>query len=137
MAWGPIPGEIPATTDYDTTSADVVMDKVTGLTWQRSPTAQTYSFQGAYSYCAGLSLGGAGTWRLPTRWELLTIVDSSLFKPAANLAIFPTVLPQRYWTGFGTTNDKTGVASTYVVNFYDGSSEWGGATGANTAICVR
>ena len=49
---------------------DVVSDRETSLTWQRTPAEGRFTFAQARSHC--LALGGG--WRLPTRDELLTVL---------------------------------------------------------------
>lgn len=43
-------------------------------------------------------LCGAGDWRLPTKRELLSIVDNSRFKPAVDRRFFPKTQPLYYWS---------------------------------------
>jgi len=43
-------------------------------------------------------LCGISDWRLPTRKELLSIVDNSSLKPAVDLRFFPNTVPSRYWS---------------------------------------
>jgi hypothetical protein len=43
-------------------------------------------------------LCGANDWRLPTKRELLSIVDNSRFKPAVDTRYFPNTLPASYWS---------------------------------------
>jgi len=64
-----------------------VTDNVTGLMWQQSETAATYSWDQADSYCTWLSLGGHSDWRLPNLIELVSIMDYS-FNPAINTSFF-------------------------------------------------
>jgi len=44
------------------------------------------------------SLCGASDWRLPTKRELLSIVDNGQFKPAIDTRFFPNTLNSHYWT---------------------------------------
>jgi hypothetical protein len=48
-----------------------VTDTRTGLTWQRNIATESYTRSGAITYCSGLGTG----WRLPTKKELLTLID--------------------------------------------------------------
>ncbi len=43
-------------------------------------------------------LCGANDWRLPTKRELLSIVDNSRFKPASTDMFFPDTLSANYWS---------------------------------------
>ena len=54
--------------------AGTVRDNRTGLTWQRDIGTVSYSFGQAEGVCSALGTAGGG-WRLPTRKELLTLVD--------------------------------------------------------------
>jgi hypothetical protein len=82
-----------------TTTADTVRDTGTGLVWQRSVLSQTYTWQLAKEYCAGLSLGGfASGWRLPTAIELLSIVDITRANPAIDTTAFPSTPSGWFWS---------------------------------------
>lgn len=60
-----------------TVSGDgTVYDTMTGLLWEREPTAEGMNSAAGRAYCEGLPLAGR-TWRLPSVTELLTIVDLS------------------------------------------------------------
>ncbi len=69
----------------------VVLDTQTGLMWTRSTyDGADYYWEGSYgviwedamSYCAGVTLGGHGDWRLPTLEELESLVDATQSNPA-------------------------------------------------------
>jgi hypothetical protein len=45
-----------------------------------------------------LKLCGISDWRLPTRKELLSIVDNSSFKPAVDPGFFPNTVSANYWS---------------------------------------
>lgn len=49
---------------------NTIMDKKSGLMWQRHPIPDV-DFKGADTYCRRLELIGAKDWRLPTKEELL------------------------------------------------------------------
>src|SRR5690606_8866891 len=79
----PHPAEsgLPNPVSYDTSQVDIVIDNVTGLMWQREP-SQSQPYEDAASYCAELAVGGFCDWRLPTRIELVSLVDSERSLPA-------------------------------------------------------
>lgn len=56
-----------------------------------------------------LELCGNSDWRLPTRKELLSIVDNSRFKPAIDKLFFPNTVQDYYWTSSSYAN-QTGFA---------------------------
>jgi len=59
----------------------IVTDLVTGLVWQRGVTAASFTFTEAASYCAGLELGDEGDFRVPTRIELVSLLELSRAEP--------------------------------------------------------
>jgi hypothetical protein len=101
----------------------VIMDQHTGLTWQRG-FGQVADFEGAASYCQGLSLPGG--WRAPSYKELLTLVDENphmSFFTGTPLAAaidehaFPeTPTDQHYWTSSVAVG-----GGRYTVAFSDGT----------------
>lgn len=55
-----------------------VLDNETGLTWERAPTAGTVTYIGAvFNACMLLNLGGRKGWRVPTIYELSTLLEPS------------------------------------------------------------
>jgi hypothetical protein len=54
----------------------------------------------------GLNLCGMNDWRMPTKRELLSIVNNSRFKPAIDVALFPNTSPSHYWTASPYAEDE-------------------------------
>jgi hypothetical protein len=79
------------TASYDVRQPGVTLDKITGLMWQRelAPADVQYAFDDAVAYCSALQAGGFCDWRLPTRIELVSLVDFSRTNPAVDTAAFP------------------------------------------------
>ncbi len=85
-----------------------VHDNVTGLTWEVKTPANkdtSYNWANATAYAdtvsggAGLcGISGNGTWRVPTRHELLSIVHRGTNSPAIDTNFFPNTASNRYWT---------------------------------------
>ncbi|MDB4977695.1 MAG: uncharacterized protein JWN48_6036 [Myxococcaceae bacterium] len=92
----------------------------------------------AKKYCANLTLGSFGDWRLPSRAELESIVDLSLINPAhAGLSgAFAGAPTANYWTASPDVADAT---SAWVINFYSGRSQTNPVDETNPARvrCVR
>ena len=83
-----LPPPHPLLSSYDL-SADTVTDKTTTLVWQRNDaTPATQSYGAGKAYCDALVLGGQSDWRLPTRVELLTILDYGQTSGYLNNTIF-------------------------------------------------
>jgi len=90
---------LPASTRFVVLSnfnSQAVLDRETGLVWQRSPTNFNLQFFDASSYCLEAVTGGRLGWRLPTVDEIHT-----LFDPAASLAN-PPLPPGHPFTGVPT-----------------------------------
>jgi len=66
---------------------ETVLDQVTGLEWQKDPPDQTFVWDAGLSYCEELSVGDNDDFRLPTRIELMSIMDftnsGAKFAPSA------------------------------------------------------
>jgi len=63
---------------------EAVLDKQTGLTWARNANiaAGEKPWQEAVKFCQDLEIGNRKGWRLPTKEELITILDTSQSDPA-------------------------------------------------------
>jgi hypothetical protein len=113
-----------------------VMDNNTGLMWQKEDDGNTYNwYQAAGVYdatynsssqnvCGALNLDGYGDWRLPSKKELITIVDYSFPYPgpSINMTYFPNTKSSDYWsftTYAGTYPGYPNIA--WNVRFYDGA----------------
>jgi hypothetical protein len=79
-----------------------VLDKETQLVWQRSPDPTLRQWESADFECARAAIGGRYGWRLPSRSEVMTLLD-----PAATGSVkLPVGHPfigivggSWYWTG--------------------------------------
>ena len=61
-----------------------MLDRETGLVWQRTPEVpgRASNFPDAVSACYVAATGGRKGWRLPTPEELLSLVDPTQSNPA-------------------------------------------------------
>jgi hypothetical protein len=128
---------LPNPASYDVSTPGIVVDKVTGLTWQRDVDAKTYTWADAKAYCASLVLEGACPWRLPTRIELVSILDNTHVDPAIDSVAFPATPPERYWS---SSPSQSFPGSNYVwyVNFGAGDAYFfDGSTDLHRVRCVR
>jgi len=73
-----------------------VIDSTTGLEWIAKPLTGEFEHQKAIDACAALDFAGHKDWRLPTRAELLTLVDITRHEPAIDTAAFPD-FPKSGW----------------------------------------
>ncbi|NDY57732.1 DUF1566 domain-containing protein [Desulfovibrio sulfodismutans] len=119
---------------YTNNGDGTVTDRVTGLIWQQVDDGTQRTWGQSVTYCQDLELGGQTDWRLPSRWELLSIVDAGRFNPALNPAFSCTDNTNSYWAN----TDYLGYLfyGWYVFAYYGDS---GGASkgGEQNVRCVR
>jgi hypothetical protein len=125
-----------------------VTDNNTGLMWQRMDNNQIYNWfkaSGTYhatenpSYqdvCGSSTLGGHSDWRLPTKKELVSIVDFSVPYPGPtiNETYFPNTDNEDYWTSTPLADDPESIWSVY---FSNGSAHYSGKNNQYYVRCVR
>lgn len=124
---------------YTNNGDGTVTDNATGLLWHkcalgRSGESCTGSHSGlnyaaAQSACQGLTTAGK-TWRLPTRYELETLLDFGTSGPAINVAALPD--------SAGSTGDEYWTTTTYTRNSNTVWGVWirssGTSSGQNTGV---
>jgi hypothetical protein len=136
----PASSGLPNPASYTDNGDGTVTDNVTNLVWQKAVTpSQAYSWCNAINYCATLALAGR-SWRLPTRIELLSLVDFTRTGPAINTTSFPSVPGGKYhWTSspWVVSQIATKPQYSWIVNFSEGlTSNAGDRTAAEYARCV-
>jgi hypothetical protein len=113
-----------------------VLDRETGLVWERSPSASSFSWYAAHDHCINLNVGSRGGWRLPTVQELRSLVDPTVpavpalptGHPFANVQAAPYV----YWSA----TDADAVYA-WFVTFQDRVGGLSGKANQSLAWCVR
>jgi len=81
-----------------------------------------------------LGLCGAEDWRLPTKRELLSIVNNGRFKPAADVRFFPNVLSSYYWSSSPYPDERD---SAWQVYFLYGEASMSPKSQGNHVRLVR
>ncbi len=121
----------------DALGGNAVLDKETGLVWEKSPSATNRTWNGAGSICPLMTVGNRKGWRLPTVEELSSLVDP-LVSPAlpaghpfSNVNVLST---DWYWSA---TTPVSNTASAWLVTFFDGSVTFDAKTMTMKVWCVR
>jgi len=102
---------------YTDNGNGTITDNVTGLLWQKQDDGTTCTWDAANTYCAGLSLTGTG-WRVPTRRELMSIVDYGKYSPSINGTYFPNTQSSWYWSSTTYASNTTYAWNVYFGNGY-------------------
>jgi len=116
-----------------------VLDKETGLVWERAPFVSPQDWDSAFGFCLNRSTAGRKGWRLPSAVELLSLAAELSRLPADSPFDFDCAdnrcvnLDEHYWS------------ATTVVGQPDRAHFWipstggghGGKTSAFPTLCVR
>jgi hypothetical protein len=112
---------------------DAVLDKATGLVWERSPQTTSAKWTEGRRICIEKHVAGQNGWRLPSLEELSGLVDSSVAPPGLALPPghpFLAIRSAVYWSSTRPGEDPKGA---WGVHFGLG----GGATFINWAHSVQ
>jgi hypothetical protein len=112
-----------------------VLDKETGLVWEKSPDTTTRTWADAIVYAYQKTVGGRKGWRLPTVEELASLVDPTQTNPALTSGHpFTNVQSYGYWSSTTYVHVASGA---WFVDFYYGGVG-GNGKGYNYDVwCVR
>jgi hypothetical protein len=90
-------------------ASDAVLDRETGLVWEKSPDTTPHDWEFVGRVCANKNVGGRKGWRLPSFVELASLVDPANSSPA-----LPTGHPfinipslTNYWSATTLARDPT------------------------------
>ena len=112
-----------------------VLDKETGLVWERRPSTGLVSWAAARLACTARTTGGHKGWRLPSVHELASLVDPTRQNPALPASHpFTNVQSAFYWSA--STNAAL-PTDAWDVHFNDGGVEGHGKANSIHAWCVR
>jgi hypothetical protein len=143
-------------------SSNAVLDRETGLVWERSPLAPcvsafcsvpdpgTRTWFEAHARCIlEVTVGSRGGWRLPTLQELQSLIDYDPANassprlppghPFMNVQGTSASLPgfARYWSATSFVDSSNTPGSAWAVNFNSGNLFTGGKNISNFVWCVR
>jgi hypothetical protein len=132
-------------------TGQAVLDRETGLVWERSPESTRRNLRQAASACHNKAVGGRKGWRLPTIAELSSLVDPGQADPALpaghpftnvqfNVPIFQVV----YWSSSSFPEEVGGLppfpttVDTEILSFRDGTVGVASSQASSLlAWCVR
>jgi Protein of unknown function (DUF1566) len=117
-------------------NGEAVLDKETGLVWERTPDGNTHTWFEAVERCYVVNHGDRQGWRLPTMEELSSLVDSTQQSPALSAGHpFIGVQSDTYWTA---TTRPSNQAQAMQLDIDTGSTGTFAKTDPNfKAWCVR
>ena len=113
-----------------------VLDRETGLVWEKSPSTSRSTWFDASLHCINLNAGGRTGWRLPTIQELLSLVDRSV-SPGPTLPSghpFTNVQSSDYWSA---TTEAEHTTRAYLVLFNSGVVGTSEKSLSSQVWCVR
>jgi hypothetical protein len=114
---------------------DAVLDKETGLWWERSPDDTERTWDSAIKHCYQRKLANRKGCRLPTIEELASLVDDT--QPAPTLPAghpFINVQSDVYWS---STTDAGYTANAWQLHFFNGGVSTAAKSYGNNVWCVR
>lgn len=111
-----------------------VLDNYTGLTWQKSQSQNTMTWEEALNYATGLSLAGKTDWRVPNIKELQSLNDEKLMKPSFNKTFFPNIISGNFWSSTSQVNSSS---RAWDINVDYGIVSYNEKTIKENVLCVR
>ncbi len=111
----------------------IVIDRMTGLHWERGVAATGMNWSDAMSWCNVNTLGLPGSgWRLPTVGELNQLVDRQRSNPAID-PLFTGTPADDFWT----SSAVAGESLPWSVSFYAGTTMTSDPATSHRVRCVR
>ncbi len=106
---------------------EAVLDKQTGLVWARNTDllSKSVPWAEAVQFCESVQIGGKKGWRLPTRDEVISILDTTQSNPALPDGHPFTKMREykyggksllEYWTSTEYEGDKKNAWTVYISN---------------------
>ncbi|HEY6260943.1 MAG TPA: DUF1566 domain-containing protein [Nitrospiraceae bacterium] len=123
-------------------NSEAVLDKETGLVWEKSPQTTIARWSEARRICTEKNVGGQKGWRLPSLPELRSLVDPSVAPPGPTLPPghpFLAVKSAVYWSETRVGENPSGAWAVHFglgggsvfINWAHGVQVWCVHTGMN------
>jgi len=96
-----------------------VLDRETGLVWEKSPDTNLYTWAEGQVHCNTLNVGNRKGWRLPAIQELASLVDPSVPLPGPTLPAghpFSNVQSNTYWSATTFASSTSNAWGVFLVN---------------------
>jgi hypothetical protein len=130
-------GALPASRRFTLVlNGEGVLDNETGLVWQRSLPASTFTWPSIFATCYNATIGGKRGWRVPTIVEFMSLAEPGVFNPAlpAGHPFSFTAPPPTFWSA----TDAPGFPNQYYVyNAGGGVAERIASDQSHKTWCVR
>jgi hypothetical protein len=122
---------LPNPASYTRNADGTITDAVTGLTWEGRVDTAGHTEPDADATCASKGVG----WRLPTRLELVSLVDYTVAAPGPTInPVFADTPGAIFWTSSVYAGD---VGDAWNIGFDAGYSDYGLRDGLDRVRCVR
>ena len=120
---------------YTDNGDGAVTDNVTSLMWQKEDDNTIRTWYDAITCCNDFTLAGYYDWRLPSAYELMSIVNCDTYNPAIDTTYFPGTNASYYWS---STTCAFSSSSAWLVGFSYGAVYFGGYKSSSSYVrCVR
>lgn len=122
---------------------DIAIDSSTGLIWQDDKYASTVKkeWRDARRHCENMLLGGHDDWRLPSIYELMTLIDNHKTKEPYIVNGFKNgISGDVFWGGYWSSTEnehEKDFAVAYYVRFNYGTSIVNVKDSSQNVRCVR
>jgi Protein of unknown function (DUF1566) len=113
---------------------EAVLDKVTGLVWEKTPSVTATSWSNAHDTCANKVVGGRKGWRLPSVVEMIRLVDLDNSDPALPMDSPFIIFSVGYWSASAHAELPT---DAWLVDFFNGLVLRPDTTSSGLIWCVR
>ncbi len=126
----PASAGLPNAASYVDNKDGTVTDRISGLLWERLASSSTYTQPEAVNYC----LAKGPRWRLPTRLELVSLVDFTVPAPGPTInQAFAGTPSTIFWTSSLDTHDPS---SALGVSFDIGYADYDNVGDSGEVRCV-
>ena len=100
-------------------NSQAVLDKETGLVWEKTPSITGKSWVDARHHCTNdTATGTRKGWRLPSISELASVIDPSLPAPFVPASVFTGVQSFNYWSATTSADNPTLGWNMYFLSGY-------------------